>query len=56
MLTDSKPAHVAVRVEPSMLKRLKQAARSGDYSLTVSQIIRRGIELALRELERKEQR
>jgi hypothetical protein len=56
MLTDNKTAHVAVRIQPEVLKRLRRAAKSGDYPLTVSQIIYRGIELALRELERKEQR
>jgi hypothetical protein len=51
-----KSEHVAVRIHPEVLKRMKRAANAGDYPLTISQIVTRGIELALRELEQRQQR
>lgn len=44
-------ATTSIRFHPETLDRLHAAADAHPYKLTVSQIIERGIELALTELE-----
>ena len=43
---------VSVRLEWGTYQRLKAASRKGRYPPTVTDIIRRGVDLALNELER----
>lgn len=47
-----KKTPVAYKINSELIKRLK-AASKGHYAPTMTAIIERGLELALRELERK---
>jgi hypothetical protein len=51
---EQKSEYIGVRIQPDLHKRLQQVARKGMYSLTMSQIVIRGIELAIAELEHQQ--
>jgi len=44
---------ISFRLDSGLIERLRAASEHGRYPPTMTQIVERGIELALRELERK---
>jgi hypothetical protein len=46
-------APLSIRLDGRLLAQLRTASNGGPYAPTVTQIVERGIVLALRELERK---
>jgi hypothetical protein len=47
---------VSMRLDSDLLERLRAASQIGQYPPTMTQIVERGIELALRELERQKRK
>ncbi len=48
------PKTVTVRLSPELAARLKKALdQAGPYAPTITQVMLRGLELALKEIERK---
>lgn len=45
-----------MRLDSDLLERLRAASQIGQYPPTMTQIVERGIELALRELERQKRK
>lgn len=47
---DTRRQVMSVRVSPDLERRLRQTLAAGPYRVTISSLVERGIELALKEL------
>lgn len=49
-MSERKAAVISVRVKPELKDRLEREARLGPYPVSITDVVERGIELALAEL------